>query len=472
VIGSILFIGTLIMTIGNAVISGLDTGLALHFRQQLCGDIVVISSDQIKENVFFIPMGEAVESINQLDEVLRVVTQNNNVRVALPVAKGIVFVLNEDGEPYFQMLLGVRFNDYYRAFPDGISVVEGHLPTGNTRGLLLSTKSRDELLTFSNTWPVPKGETVVTANLPAGITPNTVTIKSEIIFMGYSDRDTSLDIISTVNAIISYPAFNQLWGYFSIIDIDSYNECNGYYQPVPSAKISAKDRELLANYTHLDDILFGGTPPSHDAIADIPPPQTERVKSGYNLILVKIDTPDAIESVVHEINHDLSSHNLPARAITWKAALGQVAQMAFLMRAVLFGFVTIVFLVAIIVITNTLSLAAMERVSEIGMMRAIGAQRRFVSLMFVAETSFLSIIFGGLGIGVGVISIGGLQHMTIRTSNRLVELFFGGPVFRPMITATDIGLGLLQLGVVTVVAVIYPIYIARRISPNDAISRD
>ncbi|NBV83338.1 hypothetical protein EBR57_04365, partial [bacterium] len=60
VIGSILFTGTLIMTVGNAVISGLDAGLAQNFRQRMTGDIVVVSTAQLKDNVFFTPMGEPV----------------------------------------------------------------------------------------------------------------------------------------------------------------------------------------------------------------------------------------------------------------------------------------------------------------------------------------------------------------------------------------------------------------------------
>ena len=53
---------------------------------------------------------------------------------------------------------------------------------------------------------------------------------------------------------------------------------------------------------------------------------------------------------------------------------------------------------AIIIIVNTLSMAAIERTSEIGMMRAVGARKGFIRLMFLGETAALSAIFGGAGI--------------------------------------------------------------------------
>ena len=475
VIGSILFTGALIMTVGNAVISGLDAGLAQNFRQRMTGDIVVISTEQLKDNVFFTPMGEPVESINRLGEVLKIVTQNTAVRHALPVAKGMVTVLNEDSEPYFQMLFGVNFDDYFRTFPNGLQLVEGQFPTGTTSGLILSTQSREALFKFANLWPVPVGEGIVTRNLPEGTPPDSVIRRDQMIYMGYSDRNTSLDIIAPVRAVGKYAAFNGLWGFFSLIDIQSYNQCMGYFDEKEPQKIAEKDKELLEHpEQNLDDMLFGD---NNDAAAPtqptpVPTITPDSATSGYNLILVRIDPKQTISETLITLNRSFKAQHLPAKAITWQAALGQVAQMALLMRAVLFGFVMTVFIVAIIVITNTLSLAAMERIAEIGMMRAIGARRRFISWLFIMETGVLSIVFGGAGIIAGTLMVTVLRLLHIKAANNFVELFYGGTTFNPVLSLPDIGLGVLQLIVVTTVSVIYPILIARKISPMDAISRE
>ena len=471
VIGSILFLGAVIMTVGNAIVSGLDQGLALNFRQRLTGDIVVVSTAQLKDNVFFTPMGEAIESIANVDQVVQKTVQNPMVAGALPAAKGVVMVLNEDSEPFYQMLFGVNYDAYTEFFPDTVQIIEGTFPTGNTRGLILSTQSRDDLRGFANLWPVPVGAEIITKNLPAGVTPNTVERRDQLIYMGFSDRNTSLDIITPVRAIGKYAAFNGLWGKFSLIDIDSFNDCMGYFSTDTDIPVSKESAALLnTDGEALDDILFGdATAPKAAAVV---PTAAPKLTSGYNVVFVRLKPNASLGKTIISLNKDFKADHLEARAISWKDALGQVSAMALLMRAVLFIFVMIVFFVAIIIITNTLSLAAIERITEIGMMRAVGAQRRFISGLFIVETSLLSVVFGGAGIAVGALIVKCLAWARFKAPNEFVELFFGGPLFHPILSLSDLALGLGQLLLVTILAMLYPIYIARRISPMDAITRE
>jgi putative ABC transport system permease protein len=121
---------------------------------------------------------------------------------------------------------------------------------------------------------------------------------------------------------------------------------------------------------------------------------------------------------------------------------------------------------------NTLSMAAMERVSEIGMMRAVGAKKRFVSTMFLAETAMLSGVFGGAGIGLGIGAVWGLSALQIASKNEMMQLFYGGDTFHPMLSAWDILICVGALIGVTILSVIYPVIVARRITPLDAITRE
>jgi len=54
----------------------------------------------------------------------------------------------------------------------------------------------------------------------------------------------------------------------------------------------------------------------------------------------------------------------------------------------------------------------------------------------------------------------------------MVQLLFGGDTFKPFLSLLDVGLALIQLVIVTIIAVIYPIRLASNIKPLDAISRD
>lgn len=54
----------------------------------------------------------------------------------------------------------------------------------------------------------------------------------------------------------------------------------------------------------------------------------------------------------------------------------------------------------------------------------------------------------------------------------MVQLLYGGDTFAPFLTTTDFLLAFVQLALVAVIAVIYPMFVARNITPLDAISRE
>jgi ABC-type antimicrobial peptide transport system permease subunit len=54
----------------------------------------------------------------------------------------------------------------------------------------------------------------------------------------------------------------------------------------------------------------------------------------------------------------------------------------------------------------------------------------------------------------------------------MVQLLYGGDTFRPLLSIIDVALAVIQLVVVTLLAVIYPVRVASNITPLDAISRE
>jgi ABC-type antimicrobial peptide transport system permease subunit len=135
-------------------------------------------------------------------------------------------------------------------------------------------------------------------------------------------------------------------------------------------------------------------------------------------------------------------------------------------------FVGFLFFVAIIIIVNTLSMAALERTPEIGMMRAVGARKGFISTMFFGETALLSFFFGGIGIVAGYFTVWILALCKFTSENDMVQLLFGGDSFNPFLSGWDITISVILLSIVTLIAVIYPMLLARSITPLDAIARE
>ena len=97
VIGIILFLGALLMTIGNAVISGMDLGLSNNIVNLFTGDLVIKSGNQEDDNVLFDVEGKPLEVISDYKKVNSVLEKNKNIDKFLPVNAGYVIIFNENG---------------------------------------------------------------------------------------------------------------------------------------------------------------------------------------------------------------------------------------------------------------------------------------------------------------------------------------------------------------------------------------
>jgi ABC-type lipoprotein release transport system permease subunit len=485
VIGIILFMGALIMTLGNGVISGMERGLRENIMNRFTGQVVIISKNQVEDNVIFTPMGKDIDVIPDYGTIKKVLEGCGYIARFMPAAKGLTLVLNENGDVGYSLVLGVKFEDYQKMFMNNVKLVEGSFLKNDERGLLVSTGNRLRLFNEQGFWLVPKGRGVNVKNLPpeARKARDTLDVRDSVVVMGGSMENTSRDLKLDVTGIVEYEYLDDYWKNFSIMDIESFREAYQYVTAADAQVEIPKEKKKLLETDNLDS-LFGDTvvekPAGTDQKYDITGLIGKKVvqkkldvdAGSYNLVFIKLKEAGRIEPAIEDLNRRLTAAGAQGRAVSWKAAVGQIADTAMLMRGVATGFVMLIFFVAIIIIMNTLSMAALERVSEIGMMRAVGAHKSFIAKMFFAETAMISFVFGGAGIIAGVISVFVLDLLKITTINRVLVLLFGGTVFRPVLGFGDILTGIIELGIVTAIAVLYPLRVARGITPLDAIMRD
>lgn len=112
IIGMILFLGALIMTAGNAVISGMDKGLQENIVNRFTGDIVLIATNQKDEAVVAGGMMAGTEIITEYTNVRKVLQSQNYIKDFIPVCRGFTMVLNDKGDMGFTALLGVDIDRY------------------------------------------------------------------------------------------------------------------------------------------------------------------------------------------------------------------------------------------------------------------------------------------------------------------------------------------------------------------------
>lgn len=523
VIGTILFLGAFLMTVGNGVISGMEAGLEKNIVNSFTGDIVVISDKQKDDSILFSMMGKSVEPINNYLDIKNIIQKQDYIEKYIPVGKNMAMALNEEGgDPGYVYLLGVDFAEYQKMFPDNMKVIEGRYMNPDEKGVLVGTGGRKDFYDYSGIWVLPEEGKLVDANLTkdAKESKDSLILKDNFVLMGASEDNTTNDVRTGIKGIVKYSALNNYWGSFILIDIESYRNCMGYFSAAEQIEIPDEKKKIMET-DNMDDLF------SEEAVAidteatktneavniDFKSsatvqttPEAVNIEAGtYNLVFIKLkkgtDVKIAKENlnsafnkagmggeVDYEINDKDSkvknkwqkpkkdwlkkTGEMGARAVTWKEASGMIGSMATLIKGALFVFVMFVFFVAIIIIVNTLSMAAIERTSEIGMMRAVGAKKKFISLMFTGETALLSFFFGGAGIVAGTIAVIILRMVGLTTDNEMLQLLYGGDKFMPVITGMDFVLCIIQLTIVTVIAMIYPIKVARSITPLDAISRD
>lgn len=181
---------------------------------------------------------------------------------------------------------------------------------------------------------------------------------------------------------------------------------------------------------------------------------------------VILEDPEELSSTAAAIEEAAKAAGLEVKVVDWQTASGIVGQFIIVIRMVLYIAIGIIFLVALVIINNTMVMATLERTTEIGTMRAIGAQRGYVMRMFLFETIVLGIIAGSLGAaaGAGFITWLGATGIPAGTTDVLIFLF-GGPRMFPFFGADNLLLGLIVILLVSLASTLYPARLATRIQP-------
>jgi ABC-type antimicrobial peptide transport system permease subunit len=122
-------------------------------------------------------------------------------------------------------------------------------------------------------------------------------------------------------------------------------------------------------------------------------------------------------------------------------------------------------LVALVIMSNAMTMATAERAREIGTIRAMGGQRRFILFMYMFETLTLGGIAGSLGALAGFLTIVALGVKGIPAASDIMVFLFSGPRFYPTIQFAHMFFGMLAVLCVSLISTLYPARIATRVQP-------
>jgi ABC-type lipoprotein release transport system permease subunit len=186
-----------------------------------------------------------------------------------------------------------------------------------------------------------------------------------------------------------------------------------------------------------------------------------------------LDDPGQLRRTLRDVQRASDEAKLGLKVLDWEAASGVVGQFVIMLRIVLLVALVIFFVVAIVVINNAMVMATLQRVKEIGTMRAIGAQRRFVLLMLLVETVSIGLVFGIAGAAAGALVVAGVRAAGgVPATTDMLNFLFAGPALLPTLGAGSVGTSLLVVVVVSVLSGLYPALLAMRVTPVEAMATE
>ena len=490
IISLFLIFGIAIVIMGNSFLESINRGLEKDFRANYTGDIAISAKPEkgFRIDIFGVDSNSITTDIPQvpplpeLDKLMQIVNSHQEIAKTTKLISAKVIVaegvevdfaeLTEDDNLTFDdlpisMLFSGEDETYWDTF-NGINFVEGGFPAPNTDEIIIDTRVQRAfkglykkdlnvgdtvLLAGANTNGVIREAKVVGIFKPA----NEYSAMFQIIYCNPSLARSFADLTyaslqenaipDSIDLSISELSEDDLFGSGDDFDFDFGIE---------------ESDDILGSSTNFDDLLGDTT------LRD----ELNKTDDGsWQFILMKMNNPLETKKTIAALKKELSDAGFDLQVMDWKLAAASYAYSVEGIGVVFNMLVIILAVVVFIIIMNTMTVSVIERTGEIGTMRAIGAEKRFVQKLFYTEAVSLTFVSSIIGIILAFIIMAIFNACGITITNSIAKMILGGgllhftPTFGIIITTLIIAI----LG--SVISNIYPVSSALRITPLKALSK-
>lgn len=168
----------------------------------------------------------------------------------------------------------------------------------------------------------------------------------------------------------------------------------------------------------------------------------------------------------------LGDHNAHLDVLKWQAAAGASIQLLLIVQMIFVAGLAVVIVVISLIIINALVLGVLERSSEIGTMRSIGAGFSFIRTLFFLESFLVTCIATFIGVAIGSLGVLSINSLDLTVSNQLLAgLISVGGIVEANVTFSNMAKHLVGVILLGAIAWIYPVFIASKTSPSAAIAK-
>lgn len=349
-------------------------------------------------------------------------------------------------------VFGIDARDY-TSLLSGIEILEGKAFSEDEKGIMLSSKIAKDAR-------VGVGDFI------------------EIIMVeGMSVSIRSLPI----TAIYDYPMYTEVLNRIVLVNADSLRELKNISntQLIDDSAIQGENTKLLdssPDFDSLDDLFndlfsdasFVDAIYNDDLLFAESTEEFETENTAWNFIIGQVEDGQSISHTIRQLNSSFKKASIPVEAVNWRAAAGATASYLYFLRLILNIGVIIILLSGFIIINNTLSIHVIDRTQEIGSMRAIGAKKSFIALLFLSETLVLTLLASLCAIIFGLSIQTILNASSISIKNDFLMQLIGSEILHLSNSIKSFTILLLASFGLTLLSWFSPVKTALSVSPLNA----
>ena len=469
IIGLLIVLATFLSFLGNSVLGSASQSMKKVFTQQFTGDVMVVPA-KLQGGIF----GGTQEDMNgppilptmpDFQKVYDVVSARPEVeKITSQLSSYAIFNLGDDIS--FALLFGIEPESYFQTF-NAVKMTAGRkIQPGETGVVML----HDRIITMikeQTDVELKVGDVFQLNNFgETGFKVREVKVVGTFLFENANDR--------------SFAFMNP-----SFVDVQTLRALTGKAVTTAADLKLKEDTKALLSASS-DDFFTDDSPiqvtsavpldleglsasvADKSAQADA----ASAREGSWNFQMIKLKPGVDDELFAASLNADFKKADLQAKGQTWAISAGPDSQFFQLIIMALNLAIILLAIVSVFVIMNTLVVSVMERTSEIGTMRAVGAQKSMIRSMFIIETFLITLLSGFLGIVLGFVGLVAVNATGIPGPGGWMQSAFPGGILRPEVNADALPGTLIVLLIIASVSWIFPVAMATKVSPLKAINSD
>jgi ABC-type lipoprotein release transport system permease subunit len=196
--------------------------------------------------------------------------------------------------------------------------------------------------------------------------------------------------------------------------------------------------------------------------------QLTGMKEGqFHRVIARLETNDLTNKITPVIREKLRNYEV----MNWKEIQPDLAMISDFINQIYAIFMVIILAALAFGIVNTMLMAVLERTRELGMLMAIGMNRRKIFIMIMLESVFLSVVggFAGMAVSEIVISITGKTGINLMKYAEGMEALGYSAHLYPTIGTQFFITTTILIVLTGIISAIYPARKALRLNPVEAI---